>query len=205
MAAESMEVSEILLTIDPYWHMFNFVLEHQPRDQTNLIIRATPQIPWIITRLYTQPGTLAFYYYPNDHVWTLPDPYWRLASYKFMHCDYTIIIFLRYLEASLARYGATVKWFTVMIRPYAIFHRQHEAPAADIRHSVFEITARSGYQYIADFTIEQFGYPSDMWFMDKKFAFAPAIQLLQPLSHIFLEHYQFEIYIEGYYDLQVGY
>ncbi|EFQ89617.1 hypothetical protein PTT_14049 [Pyrenophora teres f. teres 0-1] len=215
MAAGIMEANEILLTIDPYWHMFNFVLEHQPRRETNLTIQRTPQLPWIVTKSYSQPGTRAFYHFPHINMWTLPDPYWRLASYKFMHCDYSIILFLMYLERALARYGATVKWLTVKTRPYVLFHRQYERPDADVRHSVFEITARSGNQYIADFTIEQFGYPGYMWFMNKtvymfqsqrsdpsplksstliflllssEFAFAPAIQLLQPLSRIFLEH-----------------
>ncbi|KAK1914828.1 hypothetical protein P3342_010817 [Pyrenophora teres f. teres] len=167
MAAGIMEANEILLTIDPYWHMFNFVLEHQPRRETNLTIQRTPQLPWIVTKSYSQPGTRAFYHFPHINMWTLPDPYWRLASYKFMHCDYSIILFLMYLERALARYGATVKWLTVKTRPYVLFHRQYERPDADVRHSVFEITARSGNQYIADFTIEQFGYPGYMWFMNK--------------------------------------
>jgi hypothetical protein len=32
-------------------------------------------------------------------------------------------------------------------------------------HSVCIVRSATGEQYIADFTIEQFGYPVDMWFM----------------------------------------
>lgn len=34
-------------------------------------------------------------------------------------------------------------------------------------HSVFCITSASGSEFIADFTIEQFGYGEECWFMDK--------------------------------------
>ena len=85
-----------------------------------------------------------------------------------MRCDCSIKLFLVHLASALAIYSATVKWYTVVIKPSILIHWQHEPHTLYVRHSVFEITARSGKKYIADFTIEQFGFPAFMWFMHKE-------------------------------------
>jgi len=79
-----------------------------------------------------------------------------------MRCDYSIKLFLVHLASALAIHNATVKWYTVVVKPSILIHWQHELPILDIRHSVFEITARSGNKYIADFSVEQFGFPAFM-------------------------------------------
>jgi hypothetical protein len=64
--------------------------------------------------------------------------------------------------------NAKIEWFAVDAKPLLLFHWYGSPLQLKVRHSVFRITTKLGEEYIADFTIEQFGYPSAMWFMGKQ-------------------------------------
>ena len=90
----------------------------------------------------------------------------QAAARELNSCDITFHAFLYRLSELLRRIGARVDWYILRATP--LFGMQYdtakfEAPV----HSVFCITSASGSEFIADFTIEQFGYGEEYWFMDK--------------------------------------
>ncbi|CAI9625477.1 unnamed protein product [Alternaria burnsii] len=91
----------------------------------------------------------------------------RRGSNKFNHCDFSIRVFLYMLEPFLSRVNARITWLSVVAKPYWVIYWKHYRPYSEVRHSVFNIETRSGDEYIADFTIEQFGYSSECWLMRK--------------------------------------
>jgi hypothetical protein len=64
--------------------------------------------------------------------------------------------------------GANIEWHTVISNPRIVFHYSTSKPVPKVRHSVFLITSKTEQQFIADFTIEQFGFKPQMWFMKKE-------------------------------------
>jgi hypothetical protein len=92
----------------------------------------------------------------------------RRRSSKFNHCDVSIQFFLIYLEPLLKKIGARVEWLAVCPNPRMVFHWAESIPLPEVRHSVFYITAKTGETFVADFTIEQFGFGEDMWFLPAK-------------------------------------
>ncbi|KAF2819205.1 hypothetical protein CC86DRAFT_432269 [Ophiobolus disseminans] len=61
---------------------------------------------------------------------------------------------------------ARVDWLIVTVTPQILLHYSQN-PAALHVHSVILVTSASGNQYIADFSIEQFGFDTEMWFMPR--------------------------------------
>ncbi|KAF1915656.1 hypothetical protein BDU57DRAFT_577453 [Ampelomyces quisqualis] len=90
----------------------------------------------------------------------------RSAVLKLNTCDMTVNAFLSRLSDALLSVGARTDWLLVCAEPLFGLHydvRNLEMPV----HSVFCITTASGEEFIADFSVEQFGYDETHWFMDK--------------------------------------
>jgi hypothetical protein len=49
-----------------------------------------------------------------------------------------------------------------------VFYYSTFKPNLKVRYSVFLITSKTRQQFIADFTIEQFGFKPRMWFIKKE-------------------------------------
>jgi hypothetical protein len=79
-------------------------------------------------------------------------------------CDFALETMLRPICTRLRTVGARVDWLIVSPAPQLLLHFEDEKVETPA-HSVLSVTCRNGEQYIADFTIEQFGYPSAAWFM----------------------------------------
>lgn len=162
----SADGAEIMAILEPYWHIFNFVLEHEQRPKIQALI------PWTISRssplvlihflegLVEESGAAAYPCWVSHEL--------RRSSHKYNHCDYSIRLFLGHFLRCLGEVDAKIEWFAVDAKPLFLFHWYGNPLQLKVRHSVFSITTRSGEEYIADFTIEQFGYPSEMWFMGKQ-------------------------------------
>jgi hypothetical protein len=74
-----------------------------------------------------------------------------------------------------------MEYLTEMSNPRIVFHWADQKPDPKVRYSAFFITTRSGEQFIADFTIEQFGFEPGMWFM-KRENYAKECTLDEPVS-----------------------
>ncbi|EUC47598.1 hypothetical protein COCMIDRAFT_89564 [Bipolaris oryzae ATCC 44560] len=162
----SVDCAEIMAILEPCWHIFNFVLEHELRPKIQALI------PWRTPRS-SPPVLVHILEGPVEASGAAAYPCWvshqlRRSSHKYNHCDYSIRLFLGHFLRCLGEVNAKIEWFAVDAKPLLLFHWYSNPLQLKVRHSVFSITTRSGEEYIADFTIEQFGYPSTMWFMEKK-------------------------------------
>lgn len=82
-------------------------------------------------------------------------------------CKISILSFLPHLRNALAPFEAKVEWAIVQPKPRYILHWSWNPNAFKImNHSVFLIATKEGREYVADFTMEQFGYFNN-WLMDK--------------------------------------
>ncbi|KNG44083.1 hypothetical protein DDE82_002166 [Stemphylium lycopersici] len=146
-------------------------MENQPRNnivfhQGTLLVKGY-NIPTLGMRLASDPhlghpDTAGIDHYPPEIQARV-----RMGSLKYNHCDYSIQLFLIYLEPLLREVGAKVEWFAVGAKPMVLFHSLPRPAQLYIRHSVFIITTTRSEEFIADFTIEQFGFPDAWWFMEK--------------------------------------
>ncbi|KAF2865818.1 hypothetical protein BDV95DRAFT_651916 [Massariosphaeria phaeospora] len=91
-------------------------------------------------------------------------PYLARAVQKLNLCDHALEVMKDAIAEKLREIGARVEWLRLIPLPRFIVHSSDEPPQV-YTHSVFAITSASGAQYIADFTIEQFGFDRSMWFM----------------------------------------
>ncbi|KAG9196018.1 hypothetical protein G6011_01139 [Alternaria panax] len=93
----------------------------------------------------------------------------QTAILKFNQCDLSLVCFLGWIREALRPIGATVEWLLIVsIRPLSILHYSDDEPVIEGgRHSVFAITTASHERYVADFTLEHFGYPTELWFLKK--------------------------------------
>jgi len=153
-----------------YWHIFNLVLEYERRPS----VYHVPSVPtgwnrpFIITEVPLRDSNRRLIYdigphaHPSDV--SLLD---RLARNKYNHCDFSIQLFLIYLEPVFKEVGATITWLTVQVKPLIVYHLEGEQPDPFVRHSVFNIMTQTGAEYIADFTMEQFGFNINNFLMRK--------------------------------------
>jgi hypothetical protein len=182
---QQVEYDEIKAILEPYWHLFNFALEYEQRRRILYLTTTRHFIhgPSIITqhldptiedgRYIVSAGALA---YPTGTPRTI-----RRQCNKYNFCDTSIHIFLTYLLPALQMIGAKIEWHTVISNPRIVFHYSTSKPRPKVRHSVFLITSKTGQQFIADFTIEQFGFKPQMWFM-KKESYVRKCTLDEPVS-----------------------
>jgi hypothetical protein len=84
------------------------------------------------------------------------------AYMKLNQCDFSLEAMLSPIREKLEELGAQVEWLVVEPRAKILLQLWHDDEF--IKHSVFGITSSSGAQYVADFTIEQFGHTADDWF-----------------------------------------
>lgn len=167
--AEYCSIRSILLL---YWHIFNLVLEYECRPSVYHVqwMKTGWNRPSIITEVPCRDSNGKLMYAIGSRAHgpsvSLLD---RLARNKHNHCDFSIQLFLIYLEPALKRIGATITWLTVQSKPIIIHHLEGEPPDPFVRHSVFSITTRTGAEYIADFTMEQFGFNIENLLMHKRY------------------------------------
>lgn len=91
----------------------------------------------------------------------------RNAYLKTNLCDLSLFAFFPHVANVLGQVDAQVDWLLLEMQPLLRL-RFHDGMLPDQAfHSVFIITTSSGEQFIADFTIEQFGYPSRCWLTPK--------------------------------------
>lgn len=165
------QFNEIKAMIEPYWRLFNSIMENQPRN--NLVFHpGTLSIEgYGIPTLGFRPASDSDLGLPNtvgiDHYTPEIQARARIGSLKHNHCDYSIHLFLTYLEPVFRKFGAKIEWFAVGANPMVLFHSLPRPAQLNIRHSVFSITTARGEEFIADFTIEQFGFPGSSWFTQK--------------------------------------
>jgi hypothetical protein len=80
-------------------------------------------------------------------------------------CTLSVVTYLEQLRKALQALGAEVSWHEVVINPRIVLTFKDRNSGTPYHH-VFRIKTATGQEYIADFTIEQFGY-FDHWFMEK--------------------------------------
>lgn len=74
---------------------------------------------------------------------------------------------LPYITEAVYKHRGRADWIVIndLIPRVLYVSPDHEVEVG--KHSVCVITSATGEQYVADFTIEQFGYDSAMWFMKR--------------------------------------
>ncbi len=165
------EYNEIRWMLEPLWHVFNLVLEYDMRPHVYTVVRSPSTLdePLIITEIPLRSAsgyliqTFGAFAHPPGTCQAQ-----RMMSNKFNLCDLSIQLFFCYLEPALEGFGATVNWLAVEAKSHTVYHLEGRAPDVHVRHSVFSITTRFGEEYIADFTIEQLGFPSGWWLMRRR-------------------------------------
>jgi len=161
------EYDEILTILEPYWHIFNLVLEYEPRVCVDHYFK--PGIPTTITETERiSPNGDYIQAYGSFVYASGVSELLRRGSSKFNHCDFSIYLFLCVFEPLLSHVRATIAWLAVEAKPKWVIHWKGYRPDPLVRHSVFSIKSRSGDEYIADFTIEQFGFESEFWLMCRR-------------------------------------
>ncbi|KAF2854221.1 hypothetical protein T440DRAFT_270700 [Plenodomus tracheiphilus IPT5] len=91
----------------------------------------------------------------------------RNAIPKLNMCDYAVLVFLPYLTDVPRKINARVDWLFIEFQPlFNLCLEGCELPKSP-KHSIFSITTSGGEQFIADFTIEQFGYHGRYWITPK--------------------------------------
>jgi len=154
-----------------YWHIFNLVLEYERRPSVYHVpwVPTGWNRPFIITEVPVRDSNRRLIYGIGPHAHP-PDVSLleRLARNKYNHCDFSIQLFLIYLEPVFKEIGATITWLAVQVKPYVVYHLEGEQPDPFVRHSVFNIRTQTGAEYIADFTMEQFGFNINDFLMHKR-------------------------------------
>lgn len=92
----------------------------------------------------------------------------RAGLMKWNMCDLAVETFMKPLERQLLRHipGATIDWLSVDILPNSVLSWTHRDPNGPIpAHSAFLFKLPDGERYVVDFTIEQFGFGEECWFL----------------------------------------
>jgi hypothetical protein len=91
-------------------------------------------------------------------------PILQSALQKLNLCDVATYSMLLYITPVVQKYHARADWLIIdNIIPRMLLVLPGQTMEG-IQHSVCVITSATGEQYIADFTIGQFGYDRSMWF-----------------------------------------
>jgi hypothetical protein len=88
------------------------------------------------------------------------------ALYKKDMCDTSIFWFVKPMTEKLKEVDAVTYWYIFDYDPEFVMHYDFENATAKSRvsHSVFRITGSSAKHYVADFTVEQFGFDGPRYF-----------------------------------------
>jgi len=167
--ANASEYDQIKRVIEPFRQIFMTILENAENDCVSHFTIDRTYNPAVIT-LHPADGNNFSVSAKGRAAFPLSIPYdMQTAILKFNQCDLSVLSLLCWIRDALRPTGATVDWLMIVsVRPLSILHYSDEEPVTrNGRHSVLAITTASGEQYIADFTIEQFGYPAELWFLQK--------------------------------------
>jgi hypothetical protein len=164
------DYDEVNAILEPYWHIWNLCLEQFEVPIIDRIKFAHPpshhpDLPTIISLHLSKDRAGESKYTTGENAY----PPWlnlplQAGIAKFNTCDATICMFYSHLKNALEDVDATVDWLTPTLKPRLVFHYSTRDPVPIIRHSVFGIRSRNGNGFVADFTIEQFGFKSATWF-----------------------------------------
>jgi hypothetical protein len=91
-------------------------------------------------------------------------PALQLSILKINMYDLAVHPALPYLTTALQKICARVAWLVVGATSKCMFHYFPDEVRQGL-HSVFIVTSTTGNQYIADFTLEQFDFEANMWFV----------------------------------------
>jgi hypothetical protein len=173
-ATDASDYDEVKSILEPYWHIWNLCLE---RFEVPIIDRIDfthppshhPDLPTIINLhlLKDRAGKPKHTTGENTYPPWLNLPL-QAGIARFNMCDASVCIFYSHLEKALEEMDATVDWLTPTLKPHLVFHYSTREPIPVIRHSFFGIRSRNGNAFVADFTIEQFGFKSATWFQKGK-------------------------------------
>jgi hypothetical protein len=166
--ATTTDHDQIKSTIEPFRQIFMTVLENILHECLSHFTEDRTAKPPVITLHPTgHPIPMAA---KGRAAFSPKIPYdMQTAILNYSQCDLSIVCFLESIREALRPIGATVEWLLInSIQPLSILHYPYEKPnTGGIRHSVFAITTANREQYVADFTLEQFGYPAELWFLKK--------------------------------------
>ena len=170
VTANESEYDQIKRVLEPFRQIFMTILENAENDCVSHFTIDRTYNPAVIT-LHPANGNNFSVSAKGRAAFPLSIPYdMQTAILKFNQCDLSVLSLLCWIRDALRPTGATVDWLMIVsVRPLSILHYSDEEPVTrNGRHSVLAITTASGEQYIADFTIEQFGYPAELWFLRKQ-------------------------------------
>jgi hypothetical protein len=169
--AADIELKQIKDIVAPFREIFDTTLQEQYMERITRIV-------------YSKPAADSLY--PGSPIYTLHDGIvgqppdfqqgaaafpprlsvqMQTAIMKLNTCDLAVNSFLLRLADRLRPLGATVQWLTVRASPRFIL-RYASSDSKQPIHSVTCITTKSGAQFVADFTVEQFGYDEHYWFTE---------------------------------------
>jgi hypothetical protein len=152
------DYEEVKAVLEPYWQIWNLCLE---RFEVPIIDRINFSHP--SSDQSDEPTTISLHIF-KDRAGTYPpllSPNLQTGIARLNMCDATVCLFYGYIEKALQETGATVSWLTPTPKPRLLFHYSTSDPNPMVRHSVFGITSRHSNRFVADFTIEQFGFKSE--------------------------------------------
>ncbi|KAF1915657.1 hypothetical protein BDU57DRAFT_279491 [Ampelomyces quisqualis] len=86
------------------------------------------------------------------------------ALQKLDLCDVSVHMMRGHAQRVLDGVGARVSWVVVCGVPRFLVRYGFEEAGLSF-HSVCLVSTAGGEEFVADFTLEQFGYPQDRWFM----------------------------------------
>jgi hypothetical protein len=169
VTANASEHDQIKKVLEPFRQIFMIILENAENDCVSHFTIDRTYNPAIIT-LHPANGNDFSVSAKGRAAFPPSIPYdMQTAILKFNQCDLSVLSFLCWTRDALRPTGATVDWLMIVsVRPLSILHYSDEEPVTrNARHSVLAITTASREQYIADFTLEQFGYPAGLWFLER--------------------------------------
>lgn len=155
--------------VEPYRHVFKSVLENIKHEC----------VAYTTTDTTTNPATIILHA-DQENTWGLtakgraafsPETPYELQSsiMNFSFCDMSSFCFLPWITEALRPMRAFAECLLICpVRPeHILCYANGPSGSAFGRHSVFVITTASREQYIADFTLEQYGLPAESWFLEK--------------------------------------
>ncbi|KAH8632869.1 hypothetical protein IG631_11503 [Alternaria alternata] len=167
--ANASEYDQIKSVLEPFRQIFMNILENAENDCVSHFTIDQTYNPAIIT-LHPANGDTFSVSAKGRAAFPPSIPYdMQTAILKFNQCDLSVLSFLCWIRDALRPICATADWLMIVpVRALSILHYSDEEPVTkNGRHSVFAITTASREQYIADFTLEQLGYPAELWFLQK--------------------------------------
>ncbi len=156
--------------VAPFRQIYGMILEDEPFKIVNRIVKDDPT-SGLKSDSNVPIYTIHFTNDTDEDAWktgraAFPpgvSPEMQMALLKFSTCDFVTFTFLPHIAKALENIGARVEWWYVRMKPrYLIHFEPDEFTEPD--HAMIAITTASDEKYVADLSIEQFGYSGQEWF-----------------------------------------